>query len=220
MKQQLILVLIVAILAGCKKSSNDDGYYTVNGIVIDYDSKTPIAGAKVRVGFFPFVVTDSAISDANGRVAFRFKKEGEFKPLTVTKDNYLTPFGFGGFYASYNDRTDTLRAARPSFVNLTIHKSNSYLPLDSINVQVLGDYTGGFSFNYRNLWRDKADAADKTFNLQALYQANTGGAPAIAYGTTKLYFQWDIIRAGAIVSSKTDSTDLVQFATKNFTINY
>ena len=50
MKKIVSVFVLTCILFGCKKSSTEDEYYTINGIVIDYDSKLPIAGAKVYAG--------------------------------------------------------------------------------------------------------------------------------------------------------------------------
>jgi hypothetical protein len=117
---------------------------------------------------------------------------------------YFIPFN--------NERVDTIYIARPSFVNFTIHKTGTYLPGDSIALRVV-DYTSptNFSFDFRNLTKDKAIAPDRTFNLYTWYHTPF---------YDKLYFQWDIIRNGSVLSTKLDSTDLIQFGTQNFTLNY
>lgn len=69
---------------------------------------------------------DSAISDANGKVSFTYKKEGNLKSLYPTKDNYLLPHSqWGIFISGYVNRTDTVYLARKSFVNLTVHKAGN-----------------------------------------------------------------------------------------------
>lgn len=215
MKQILALFLLTALLPSCKKSSTDDsnGNYTITGIVLDVDSKTALAAAKVYVRE-NFMVIDSAISDANGRVSFTFKKEGNFKSLYPTKDNYLLPHSqWGIFISGYVNRTDTVYLARKSFVNVTVHKTGTYLPLDSIDLKVAGDYysAAAHSAIYRSVLRDKADAADRALNLYSWY---------FSPYSTKIYFQWDIIRSGAVISSQSDSTTMIQFGIKNFTLNY
>lgn len=117
---------------------------------------------------------------------------------------YYTP----GYY----NRTDTVCLVRKSFINLTIHKSASYLTLDSIELRVAVDYCSAacYSAANRTILRDKSDASDKIIILYSWYQS-----PSF----TKLYFQWDIIRNGAVLSTQADSTAMVQFGTKNFTVN-
>lgn len=219
MKQLMTILVFATTLISCKKSSNstniDSGYYTITGIVLDIDNRTPIVGAKVYAGAPPILSpSDSAFSDAAGRVSFRVKKEGQVKTLYAVKDNYVLPHSIFGFYVSaYVDRTDTVYLARQSYVNLTIHKTGTYLPLDSIALKVAGDYysAAGYSASYRSILRDKADATDKIFNLYSWYQSPN---------FTKIYFQWDIIRNGAVISTQSDSTTMIQFATKNYTLNY
>lgn len=214
MKQIFALFLLAALLSSCKKSSStDDGYYHITGIVLDVDSRAPIAAAKIYVRE-NFVYIDSAISDANGRVSFTFKKEGNLKSLYPTKDNYLLPHSqWGVFISGYADRTDTAYLGRKSFVNVTVHKTGTYMPLDSIDLRIAGDYysAAGYSAGYRSVLRDKADAADRVLNLYAWY---------LSPYSTKIYFQWDIIRSGAVISTQSDSTAMIQFGIKNFTLNY
>ena len=59
--------------------------------------------------------------------------------------------------------------------------------------------------------KDKAESPDRSFNLYTWYNTPF---------YDKLYFQWDIIRNGSVISTKSDSTSLIQFGTKNFTLNY
>lgn len=212
MKKLLTLFVFTSILFGCKKSSTEDEYYTLNGIVIDYDSRVPIAGAKVIasvlcIGSCP--ASDSAISDAAGKVSFRLKKSVATFLLSASKDNYVRPPIYYAFPVITFDRTDTVFLVKPSFVNVTTHKAGTFNPLDSIAIRVMGDINS-HSF-YREFTRDKADAGDKTFSLSAWYQSPYN---------VKLYFQWDIIRGGTVITSKTDSTSLIQYGTKNFTISY
>ena len=86
------------------------------------------------------------------------------------------------------------------------------MPNDSIALRVV-DYTSpsNFSIGFRSLAKDKAEAPDRSFNLYTWYNTPF---------YDKLYFQWDIIRNGSVISTKSDSTTLIQFGTKNFTLNY
>lgn len=220
MKQILTLFLLATLLSNCKKSSTDDNYYTINGIVADFDNRTVIAGAKVYVRE-SFNNTDSAISNASGRVSFTFKKDSKLRNLYATKAGYLYPLTYFVANTSNTTRTDSIFLARPSFVDLTVHNAGAYLLTDSVSIQVIGAYMEpyGMSNSYQPLLRDKAVAADKLFNLKTVYQKDTG-VFTLVYGVEKLYFQADIIRGGAVISTKADSTTLIQFGTKNFTLNY
>jgi hypothetical protein len=221
MKKLITVLFFTAILISCKKSSTEDeNYYTLTATVVDFDLNTAIAGAKVYViEYISAVPVDSALSDANGKVSFSFKKEGPYKFLTPLKNNYINPMNIIPAQLNYDNRSYFLYLARPSFVNATIHKSGTYLPLDSVAVQVLGDYAAPIVQNpsYRLLFKDKAEAPDKIFNLQSAYGKVMG---SIFFGSLKLYFKTDIIRNGSVFSSQTDSTSLIQFGTKNYTLNY
>lgn len=211
MKKIVSVFVLTCILFGCKKSSTEDEYYTISGIVIDYDSKLPIAGAKVYAG--PLCIggctTDSAISDAAGKVSFHVRNTGVTILLSASKDNYVRPPIYFLFPINIVDRTDTAYLVKPSFVSVTSHKASTYNPSDSIEIKVMGDINAPSS--YRDLTIGKADVSDKTFNLSAWYQSPYN---------VKLYFQWTIIRGGTIISSKSDSTSLIQYGSKFFTINY
>lgn len=208
MKQILAILLITATIISCKKSTDD--YYTITCLVLDWDSKVPISGAKVYVLNIHVSIglEDSAVTDPNGRVSFRYKKEGAYKTLFTDKGGYVIPYALiHSGNRSYDDRTDTLYLARPSYVNVTIHKAGIYLPNDSVDIKVKEGLLG----YYKTFIRDKADSPDKTLNLSAFY------SPPYY---TKLYFQWDMIRNATVLSSSSDSTDLIQFGTKNFNLNY
>lgn len=223
MKKVITILLLCALFYGCKKEKeSEEENYTLTGIVRDFDDNTPIPNAKVSVkeSASPLSpVIDSAVSDANGMVSFTYKREGAYKFLFVAKANYLDPMNWKIAYLNYNDRTETLYLAKPSFVNVTAHKISGYLPLDTVDIKVLGDNSPLFGQynNYRPLHRDKADAPDKLFNLQTVYGHNNG---SIFLGALKLYFKSEIIRNGNIISTKIDSTNVIQFNTQNFTLNY
>jgi hypothetical protein len=221
MKKLLTALVITSILFGCKKSSTEEENYTLSGIVLDFDSNIAIAGAKVYVKEYGYMgaIVDSVVSDANGKFSFNIRKEGKYKYTFPAKANYLNPVNWIPYYADYNDRTTNLYLAKPSFVNLTIHKSGTYLPSDSVYIEVLNNYeTGGVqNTTYGYLYRDKSNSPDKTFNLQAVYGHAVG---SVIFGTIKLYFKTDIIRSGSIFSTKEDSTNLIQYGTQNFTLNY
>ncbi len=218
MKQLMTILFISAILLGCSKQNNEEEYYTITGQVLDLDSKLPIAGAKAYLSRF----TDSAISDASGRVSFRFRIGEPSAYFYVVKDGYLRPQSYW-MSVGYVSRTDTFFLARKSFVNVTISKLGTYQVTDTVDIKVLGDNVPaeGESPSYRTFHRDKANAPDKLYNLFAAYNLNTNYSFWNHFMTKeKLYFKSEIIRNGSVFSTKTDSTSIIQFGTKNFTLNY
>ena len=220
MNKIITVLFLICILVGCKKSSTKEENYTLTGTVLDFDANTPIAGAKVYVKEYSGggKIIDSAISDVNGKVSFAYKKEGAYKFIYPSKDNYLNPIHLIGYYANYDSRTEVLYLAKPSFINVTVHKNSTYLPLDTVAIQVLGDHSSSWqNSNYRILLKDKAEAPDKILNLQAVYGKGIG---SFFYGSLKLYFIKDIIRNGSVISTQTDSTNFIQFGIKNYTLNY
>jgi hypothetical protein len=221
MKKLITVLFFTAVFTSCKKTSaEEENYYTLTGTVVDFDTNAAIAGAKVYViEFWTTVPVDSALSDANGKVAFRLKKEGPYKFLNVVKSNYVNPMNIIPANLNYDDRAEFLYLAKSSFVNATIHQNSNYLPLDSIAVQVTGDYVSPIPQNpgYRVLFKDKAVAPDKIFNLQAAYGKVMS---SLFFGSLKLYFTTEIIRNGAVISTQKDSTSLIQFGVKNYTLNY
>ena len=224
MKKLLIALVITSILFGCNKPSDEDQYYTITGQVLDLDSKLPIAGAKAYLTGIP-TPSDSALTDAMGRVSFRFKIGDPARYFYVVKDGYLRPQTYWVSVSSVS-RTDTFFLARPSFVNVTVSKTGTYLGTYTVEIQVLGDNTPvagqpGESASYRTFHRDKANAPDKFYNLLAAYNLSSNYNFWNHFGIKqKLYFKSEIIRGGSVFFAKTDSTNIIQFGTQNFTLNY
>lgn len=216
MKQILILLLLPCILFSCKKSSEEEEYYTIKGLVLDYDSKLPVVGAKVYQHEFccrPNGFIDSAVSDANGMVAFSCKNKGDYKVLFPAKDNYLHPFKYmNNQILAHISRTDTIYLAKPSFLQLTVHKSNTYQPSDSILLRVGDVYYSPSSLpGSITLLKDTVSSTDKNFNLYTFYQLPN---------YDKLSFQYFITRNGTLLVNQSLSVNLIQFGTQNFTLNY
>jgi hypothetical protein len=217
MKQLIPLLLISFILFGCKKSSGEDEYYTIKGLVLDYDIKQPVVGAKVYLFEFccrPKGYIDSAVSDVNGMVSFICKNEGDYKMLISAKDNYLHPLKYMQYEVlAHISRTDTIYLARPSFLQLTVHQSNTYQPSDSILLSVEGDYHSPSSGHnmYRILLKDKVNSTDKVFNLYTFYELP---------GYDRLTFHYLVTRNGMLLTSQYVQANLTQFGTQNFTLNY
>lgn len=213
MKQICAALLFFVVVVGCKKSTSKEEHFNLRVLVLDYDAGTPIANAKVYPNLDRGGATDSAFSDVNGRASFLIRKDGTLTIPAAIKDNFVVPAV--GLYAriGYEDRTDTVYLVRPSYINLTIHRTGTYLPPDSVAIRVKNDYFTSlwYSNQYRELVREKADAPDKLINLISWYHP---------VAMPKLYFQWDIIRNGAVISTQTDSTNMIQYGTKNYTLNY
>ncbi len=226
-KKVVTIFVITCFLFSCTKSTDEDKYYILNGLILDYDSQAPIFGAKVFANTFcnPYCQTtkDSALTDAAGRVLFRYRLDERYAILQASKANYLNQSEYWNFaYINIDStKTDTLYLAKPSFINVTAHKTGAYLPLDTIKLEVNGDNTapyGETALNiFRIMYKGKADAIDRVFNLQAVYSNHPGDLP---YRNRKVYFIKTIIRNGSAISSQTDSTNIIQFGTQNFTLNY
>lgn len=221
MKKLIILLFLSCILFSCTKPADEDEYYTVTGIVLDFDSHSTISNAKVYVkGVSAINVLDSAVSDANGKVSFRFKKTGGHMTLHPDKPGLLKPVYLYLSYIDEKDRTDSLYLARPSFMNFTSHKAGTYLPTDTVNIQVQNDYIEPTGIQYsipRSLYKGPANIPDKSFNLQTIYGHSMG---SFFFGATKMYFVCEIIRNGGVTHVASDSTSIIQFGTQNFTLNY
>lgn len=209
-------ILGIILTTGCKKSSPDNDY-TITAVVLDIDSRAPIPVAKVYSQAYPIfgspIVFDSSYSDASGKTRFTHKKGDARMIFAVSKPGYI-PAGLlplsGGLY--FVDRTDTSYMTKASAVDLSIHRSNTYLPGDSVYVKVKGIYIpGGFSGFFYTVAQYLANSPDRLINLQAFYSSPYH---------TKLYFQCDIIRGGTVFSSQLDSAEMIQFGTRNHTLNY
>jgi hypothetical protein len=223
MKQILTILFISATVASCKKSSTDDGYYTITGLVLDWDSKAPIAGAKVfSESLFTLpIALDSAVSDASGRVIFKFLKSQTGPILYAIKPGYEYPFYsliIGVRVNNIVDQTDTIFMARASNLNLTLHQAGSYISTDSMHVWISGYrkaiyFVGGDPMTKVDLLEldRRAMAPDSLLNFSTVY---------FNPPYQKTYFRWNIFRNGSVISGGSDSTDLIQFGTKNYNLNY
>ncbi len=220
MKQILAIFFISATLASCKKSTTDDSHYTITGLVLDWDSKVPIAGAKVyAVTAFPPFSIDSAVTDANGKVSFTFLKTESSRRLYTEIPGYVSPFYSIVFAVSANkaNRTDSIFLARASYLNTNLHQSGIYNATDSMHLRILGyrkalSPFGDYMTKVDVFGIDRlAMAADSLLNIASVdfnlpYQ--------------KAYINWNTTRNGSVISSGSDSTDLIQFGTKSFNLNY
>jgi hypothetical protein len=221
-KQILAILFITATLTSCKKSSSDDGYYTITGLVLDWDSKAPIAGAKVYVSAFSITpsLIDSAISDVNGRVSFRYLKTEAGRGLYTDIPGYVYPFYSIIFSVPVNNvnRTDTLFRAKASYLNLNLHQSGIYNATDSMHVKIMGYRKSLFLYGGDPMTKvdifgidRRAMAPDSLLHIASVY---------FNPPYQKAYINWNVTRNGSILSGGSDSTDLNQFGTKNYNLNY
>lgn len=215
-------LLLAGCMLSCSKSNNqEDEYFIARGVVVDWDSRLPVPAVKVKT-WVPTIYPgnplsgDSTLTDNNGVYTLRIKKERlntNWRLFAFKSSDYFymnNPW----FSVGIMDKFDTLYLARKSYVNVTLHKSSTYLPDDSIRILVSGDYDEDYGFNsvYKIIAHRKANAPDTVINLSTIY--NT------PYNNTKLFFRKEFYRGGIAVSILGDSTDIVQFAIKNFTLNY
>jgi hypothetical protein len=77
MRKTLIISFAFSFLFSCNKSSDKDDFYTISGIVLDYDSRTPIQNANVIClpSHPESLLVDSVLSDVNGHFSFNYPKE-------------------------------------------------------------------------------------------------------------------------------------------------
>lgn len=213
MRKTLIILLLLVSFISCKKSS-DDGNYTITVLVLDYDTKTPIPGATAlaKTIYSSSEPWDSLITDVNGRAVFRYKVTGNRKMTYSLKNGYLNPNIIVQNSLSETNRIDTNYLVRPSLVSLLVHKTGSYLSGDSIEVKMKGFYAPQYYVTYfASVFKRLANTTDTSMNVYCFYFNPDG---------RKLYFQWEIIRNNTVISTQNDSSNLIQYGTKSYTLNY
>lgn len=209
---------ILLIFLGCKKSS-DTHYYNLKVTVRDSYTNLPVDGVKVKLtneSNTPNTIpplSDSSITNIEGNAFFTVSGDQNWITFTPSKDGYTVLYILNHALPLTEDLAVNIPIWRVSYLKLNLHKQGSYNSTDSVLVKVKGvlnkyyhESTLQDSFCFR-----QANRPDTLYNLSALY----------AYpSNTKICFQWDIIRNGSIFSSQTDSTDLIQYGTKNYNLNY
>lgn len=223
MKLLFAIFIIIAVLAGCKKSNGADGYYTITGLLLDWDSKAPIGGAKVyaETQYPALPARDSAVTDGNGKASFKYLKRDAGRGLYTIIPGYVYPFYsifFGVRVGNNVNRTDSLFLARASYLNLNLHQSGVYNTTDSLHLTISGFRKDIFLFGGNGMTKvaflfldRRAMAADSLLNLASVY---------FNPPYQKAYIKWDVYRNGSVLTGGSDSTDLVQFGTKNYVLNY
>ena len=228
MKKIATTLFLCTLLSSCNKESAEGDYITITGFVRDFQDDSPIQGAKIYSKKLtlpggppggPSLIVDSALSDAYGKASFRYRKSvGEYRFLIPEKSGYLnaiSSFGINGY--NQKDRKDSLFLSQPSYLNLTVHNSATYLPSDIVEIKIKGDYGISAPDIYRTLFRDSVNRPDKFFYLQAVYSRPAGYTQ---FGTTHIYFIIEISRNNNPIATRQDSAELIKFGTKNFTLNY
>jgi hypothetical protein len=88
MKQLLLIFLLVTMILSCKKQS--DNFYTIAGLLLDWDTQMPITNTKIYVSINPFSMPeDSAVTNMNGKAVFTLKDDGEGRMIYSRKDGFI-----------------------------------------------------------------------------------------------------------------------------------
>lgn len=219
LKQIIIFFFIILLLSDCKKSNtNTDHNCIITAVVLDLETNTPITNEKVYLGPITLapgsgIVYDSAITNTNGKVIFNINPISHpgIRVLNVEKPLYISQYPFVEANSCFYNNIDTLYIYKPSNLALTIHKANSYLPMDSVSIQIKGNFFPYYT-DYYSFWHiAKANSADTLFSLSTYYKMPEH---------TKVYFKWNILRNGTVLSSAADSVNLLQHGTVNYNLNY
>lgn len=223
MRKALIISFVFSFLLSCNKSSDKDDFYTISGIVLDYDSRTPIQNANVICppNHPESLLVDSVLSDVNGHFSFTYTKGDSRRNLYAKKNNYLATYFLRDLQLiSNNDRVDTIYLSKVSYVNLLLHNSVIYNGNDSLYLTVFNNRRG-----YNTITGADVIGLNSIYNVKKL--AATGDTilsniPVVYFATpyNKVHMEYKIIRNGNTLFTQTDSTDLIQYSIKNHTINY
>lgn len=212
MKKLFLSAIIFILLLGCKKSSETQ-YHNIKITVLDFDSRLPIAGAKVMLSrTVNFLPKDSSLSDINGICIFQVTEVSDIT-LFPSKNSYLSNTGIGIAGPITNDHSITLHLLKPSFAKINLHKQAVYNNSDSVLVKLKGHFFP-YSLNqyiYDSFYIRKANSVDTSLIVNCFYNNPSN---------TKIFLQWNILRNGVIQSTQIDSADFVQYGTINYNLNY
>lgn len=213
MSRIYLLLFFAGAIAGCSKPRGVEVVnYTITGVVLDYDTKLPITGATVYSNTFPVLTVnlDSATTDGSGKVAFTHSSNEGVWILSAKKSGLIIP-EFFYYYPplQFVDRIDTLYLGRPSFVDMHIHRTGTYQATDVIEVNVNHNTWGGA--HSQNVYTSFANSPDTLIHVPTFYMSPYG---------TKLQIERKMARSGGIVTYYYDSTDKIQYSTRNYFLNY
>jgi hypothetical protein len=220
MRISILIAITMILVTGCKKPGETKDSYTITAVVLDVDSNTPIANAKVYCGPLSVGATpniDSAVSDVNGKVSFTFKNSGYYRQTNAQKTDYISSCVPRNYYPPPIpdiDRIDTVLLVKTSIVNIHLHKVNVYQPTDNISVSFTGCYLDGWVGNPdlfpQTMYEARANNGDTTFPVKIQYRNNY----------PKLYIRWYKWPNGGATSISTDSVNINQYGTKTYDLNY
>lgn len=220
MKIILFATFISSVFFSCKKNDSSASLvsYTITGVVLDADTYTPISNAKVYCSFLPLsssLTFDSSFSDLQGKVSFKYEDDYMPRGLTGKKNGYLPAIvsNYTIKFAAGYDRTDTVFMVKNSVANLIIHMANTYTSTDQLVVKAKGniDGIGSGNLSFAECYTGNANQIqDRNLTLNAQYFPSN----------PKIYLQWYINRNGLQINSGSDSVNLVQYGTVNYTLNY
>ena len=215
MKRWAIIVL-ATLLFGCgKKDATVEESYTGTIIVLDYDTHSPVPGAKVFKRLMPYSITleDSAVSDASGKVIFNnipAHKYYYFDPSKAGMTVPYIPYGKGPFTS---DRTDTVYLGKNSYVNLHLHRSGIFSPGDAIELAVRHNYSPVDGSVYsENVYMGLALSPDTTIKVATFYMNPPYG--------TRLVIGERITRSGGNITLTYDSVNKIQYSIQDYYLNY
>lgn len=212
MNKLFLPVITFILLLGCKKSSETQ-FHNIKVTVLDFDSRLPIAGAKVMLSRAAnFLPKDSSLTDINGICIFQVTEVSGIT-LYPAKNGYLTDIGIGIAGPITNDHSITLYLLKPSFTKINLHRQAGYDNSDSVFIKLKGHFSRNI-FNqdpFDSFYVRKANSVDTSLIVNCFYNNPSN---------TKIFFQWNIIRNGMIHSTQTDSADLIQYGIINYNLNY
>lgn len=221
MRRSLSYILAITLLISCTKSERQSSNYRVTALVLDWDSRVPLQGAKVYLAEqfiqfgVPWKIFDSATTDINGKASFT-RSEAEYSQVyAINKPGYIQTIPIGPpITLRSQDRTDTSYLVRPSFVNLTIHNNHSYMSGDSVVIRAKGhsNSQGQPIGVFETIFSGLAVSPDRVISVWGFYSAST---------STMIGFEYEVYRNNSsIYYGGPVYAMMTQFGTVNYTINY
>ena len=216
----ILLILIAVLFITCKKGTDNNA--VVNIAVFDWDTKTPIPGAKVYSHDGTLITLppdDSVVTNSNGLASVP-TSTGAIQTVSAEKPGYSITW-INEFYSiAAGNIMDTIYLARSSYVDITLHQANSYLTNDVLHVRI-----SGYRRTVSSIPSGMILGATAGKQRQAI-AVDTALHWAIAYFPPpfqKAYINWEVLRNGqtvTVIRSGSDSVNLSRYGTVNYTVNY